>query len=752
MSTDVLESPLRRVSLTQLVDTAGLIALTVTGVAIFLPALIVLLGSPSADPATWVSVVVPLAIWLSGFTPALREQRRWVQSGASLVLFVLAMTVGTVLPLPYVTITFAAIVAAVFTLPVWAAVTVIMVTSVIDIVAYSTNPMLLAYPEAPLLPGLAGALLNVCAGGGLLLAWRSWLARIAEAEAEYEQVQEAVQQQDRADARQRGTASVARRIHETILNTLTALSLGVSPDSANDARLACRHDLEQMALGLDPLPHAMVTQVIAAARALVTKVDVAVDVPPTDDVLLAASVANPLRDALVEALRNVERHSGMSTATIRVRTGATLQLEVIDEGIGLRIGAEERFGLRNTLRSGMTSIGGSARVHSPASGGTVVVLSAPLDHPAERPALGLRTLRMVDSSRWARLGVLGTNLFMLILLVPVAHDFDRPLLLGSFVLLYIATLAVLALAWQRMPRTLLTWLAAVLLVATFVTAASGPPQCTELWSVNTLFAGMSGGALLLPLLALSTWRSRLILTVLVVASSSLLAWAMPSECRGAALLELSVTSAYVAAFAIGLSWVEIVFERQRDLAQAQWNDVLARQLDDESKSAAESAWESLDRSTIDFLEGIADGSTDVLSPALSARAAAEADLLRTSLGLMTNPGDAVSHLTRRLVRTATVTGATVEVEMLSDFTRTDRYPEEAILAIEAIVSRDPLAHVILRGFSDAGYEELVAVLPGRLTDLAERQTFSDTEIRVLVGDSETHVLVRRPVAEASTSR
>lgn len=746
MSTDELQSPLRRVSLTQLVDTAGLIALTVSGVAIFVPALVIVATTDPSEPATWVTVLVPLAIWLSGFTPALREQRRWVQSGASLILLVLGLTVGTTLSLPYLTIAFAAIVAAVFTLPIWAAITMIALTSVLDIVAYTTKPDLLAYPEFPLLPSLTGPLLNVLAGGGLLLAWRAWLVRIAEAEAEYEQVQQAVQQQDRVEARQRSTSAVARRIHETVLNTLTALSMGVQADQADAARAACRHDLEQVDLGVDPLPDARISEVIAAARVLVTEVTVTVDAPAVNDPMIDAAIANPLRDAIVEALRNVERHSGTRSALIRARVGSTVRIEIVDGGIGLRAGAEERFGMRNTMRSGLASIGGSARVHSPASGGTVVVLTAPLEGPAKGPLLGLRTLRIVDSSPWARVGVLGTNLFMLVVLVPVATSFSDPVLLSASVILYVTTLTVLAFGWMRVPRSALTWLAVVWLVSTFVAAAIGSPQCTDQWPMNTLFAGMSGGALLLPMLALSTGRARMLLTVLVITSSSLLVWATPSGCRSSTLIEFLVTSAYVIAFAIGLSWVEMVFERQRDRAQSQWNDVIARQLDDESKSAAASTWGSLDRSTIDLLEGIADGTIDLQNPALSARAAVEADLLRTSLGLKTTPSDAVSHLTRRLVRAAALTGATVELDMLSDFTRADRYPDDAIAAVEHVVAQDPLGHVVLRGFTDAGYEELVAVLPVCLTDLPPRRVFGDTQLHLVVGEAETHVLIRRPRA------
>lgn len=742
MSVDQLAPPLQRVSLTQLLDAAALIALTVSGVGIFVPAIIALLASNPANLAAWAVIGLAAAIWLAGFTPALKAQRPWVQSGAGIILLVLGLIISAGPWLPFATIGFAAIVGAVFTLPVWGSLSLIAIVSLLDVIATLTDPPSMLLATDGFVPLISGAMLCVIAGGGLVLAWRTWLVRVTEAEAEYVRVQEAIEQQQRDEVRRRSSDAVTRRIHETVLNTLTALSMGITPSREADARAACRRDLEQVSLGLEQIPDSTLREILTAAGRAVPAVDIMIDLPPESDDMVTASVANPLRDAVVEALRNVERHSGVHHAILRARITDVIRIDVIDDGIGMSVDAEERFGLRNTIRSGMASIGGSTRIHVPAEGGTVIALTAPLERPMSAPSLGLRTLRIVDSSLWARLGVLGTNMFMVLVLGATISALERPGLVAGLILAYVVVLAVLALAWQHVPRVPMTLLATLLLIGTFIAAASGPLTCGATWSVNTLLAGMAGGAVLLPLLALNGWPTRVALALATAAASSLVVWALPNGCIERSLAEWTVTTAYVLAFAFGLSWVEMVFERQRDRAQVQWNKVVAHELADEERAVVVTTWGTLSVTARDLLEGIADGTVPLESDDVAARAAAEADALRIALGLSTLPGDAISHLKRRLVRTAARTGSTVEVELLSEFVRTDPYPEGVLAILDEVITRDAGGHLILRGFVDEGFEELVAVVPRTLG--GSRAEFDGTTVVFVPGEDETHVIVRRP--------
>ena len=744
MSSPLLSSPLQRVSLTTLISAAGLIALTVTGTVLFLPTAAALLVSGEGSPKTWTAILLSAAIWAFGFTPPLRPVRPYVQAGAAVILLILGLLVSAGPWMPMTTIGFAAIVAAVFTLPSRGAWAMILIVSTLDVIASLTDPPAFTEVVGFWPPLLTSPLLNLLAGGGLVIAWHAWLARITEAETEYEQVQRAAEQQQREHIRLRASEAVTRRIHETALNTLTALSMGVREDSIPAAREACQRDLQHMDLGLNQLPDSTIHDIIAAAQRAVPAVGVTTDIPSEADTTVSASIANPLRDAIVESLRNVERHSGVDRATVRVRLSEGLRVEIVDEGRGVAPNAEERFGLRNSIRSGMTSIGGSAALHSPVSGGTVVVLNTPLDAPEPVAGLGLRTLRIVDSSRWARIGVTGTNLFMLLLLVPVTSFLGRPVLVSGLIAAYILTIAVLALGWQRVPRGPLTLLALLLLAATFVAAASEPLTCDAVWSVNTLLAGMSGGAVLLPLLALSGTRSRLLFSITVAAVSSLVLIALPVGCTNRSALEFAVTTSYIVAFAFGLSWVEMVFERQRDAAQAQWNEVLSRELEREGSVAAASTWGILSASGRDLLEGIADGTVDLRSPDVAARAAVEADYLRTELGLTPPTAGPVGQLVRRMVRTAARTGATVEVELLTDFTRGDAYPEEVGRILDEIIADLPRDHFVLHGFADAGQEELVLVIPARPDQESTTAVIGDTTVQIISSESGAHIMISRP--------
>ncbi len=81
-----------------------------------------------------------------------------------------------------------------------------------------------------------------------------------------------------------------------------------------------------------------------------------------------------------EAIRNVQRHAGVSTATVRLRPdGSTLQVEVEDAGRGLdrQAGASPGLGV-SSMRERARLAGGSLELVAPPTGGTRVTLRIPL--------------------------------------------------------------------------------------------------------------------------------------------------------------------------------------------------------------------------------------------------------------------------------------------------------------------------------------------------------------------------------------
>lgn len=270
-----------------------------------------------------------------------------------------------------------------------------------------------------------------------------------------------------------------------------------------------------------------------------------------------------------------------------------------------------------------------------------------------------------------------------------------------------------------------------------------PLTCGMEWTVVVLLTGMSGGAILLPIVSLRGPIPRLALVVLAGAASVAIALAMPPGCRVLPLLTAFGAIAYMAAFAIGVTWADVVFEARRERALEQWRALLRAEMEEEALRATLTGWGEVGPGTRDLLEGLADGSLGFDDPGVRARAAAEGAAIRESLGFADAPGDAVSHLTRRLVRTAAQVDATVEVEILTPFTRSDRYPDDVLVFLESVIRRVPEQNLVIRGFADEGYEELVMVVANEAVDDRSTRFVHDCVIQVSVGDSSSHIIVRR---------
>lgn len=732
-----------QVPLSDLLRAAGLIALTVTGAVIFIPAAVLLIIRGNATLADWLAWLIPLAMWILGFAPTVRPLRAWVQAGAGVLFMLMAAVVPGDPWIPVPTIAFAVVVAGVFTLPWRSVLHLIAITAAMDItLALVPSAGLDVYGGGPL-PALTGAALQILAGGGLLLAWFSWVRNVEVADAEFAEIRNATLARERMRARRDSSAAVARRIHETVLNTLAAISIGVDDQSEDAARKTCRRDIEQMELGLRQVPDSTVTEIIESARGVCDVTHVRIDVGGDLETRIPALIANPLRDAIVEALRNVERHSGADSALIRAHVDDMVRVEVSDSGVGISEGALERFGLRNAIRTGVESIGGQVDVSAPRSGGTVVSLTAPRVSGAEMEPPRLALLGILDSSPLARLGVLGTNLFMLLFAVPVALALPRSTAVLAGILLYVGVLIVVAVRWTSRIRTPLTYLAGVVLIATLAGAAFSPLTCGAEWAVVVLITGMSGGATLLPIVSLRGPIPRIALVLLTGAASIAMALAMPSACQTLPLLAAFGAVAYMAAFAVGVTWADVVFEARRERAQTQWRALLHAEMEEESLRATRTGWEEVGTGTRDLLEGLADGSLGFDDLGVRARAAAESAAIRESLGFADAPGDAVSHLTRRLVRTAAQVDATVDVEILTPFTRPDRYPDDVLVLLESLIRRVPAQNLVIRGFSDEGYEELVMVVPTAAIQDRSTRFIQDCAIQVDVGQESSHVIVRR---------
>jgi signal transduction histidine kinase len=193
-----------------------------------------------------------------------------------------------------------------------------------------------------------------------------------------------------------------RLLHDTVLNTLTALSRAGPADRAEVVR-RCRHDVAMMeqalsapADGQSGPPH---SSLLSGLEAVVTEMrlrglDVHVEV--TGAVAAPDLAVTAIVHAAREALANVAAHAGTGEAWVTVSpvtdgtvaAPAGLEVTVRDAGAGFdpaRVGAA-RLGVRRSITERIADCGGRASVCSSPGAGTVVTLCWPAP-PGPGPAV-----------------------------------------------------------------------------------------------------------------------------------------------------------------------------------------------------------------------------------------------------------------------------------------------------------------------------------------------------------------------------
>lgn len=191
----------------------------------------------------------------------------------------------------------------------------------------------------------------------------------------------------RADAQARALQEIqrvvmtqARLLHESVLNTLTAIARGLLPADREQLRTQCSRavdvleslaDLSAESGGEIRLLDSIEPQVQALREAGV-RVDVAhvVGAPPPQEVARAFVASTR------EALSNALRHAQATAVTVRTqRDGRDWELVVEDDGIGFDTQAPTTgFGLRSVIEREMPSVGGFAEIASTPGAGTTVTL------------------------------------------------------------------------------------------------------------------------------------------------------------------------------------------------------------------------------------------------------------------------------------------------------------------------------------------------------------------------------------------
>jgi hypothetical protein len=104
-----------------------------------------------------------------------------------------------------------------------------------------------------------------------------------------------------------------------------------------------------------------------------------------EDIVVPPETAIAVFRTVQEAISNVIRHARATTVHMKATVDERLRLAISDDGIGIPQGADRRpgaHGLRQ-MRFRMEAVGGDLRIEPHSPRGTCIVMSVPLEPPAD---------------------------------------------------------------------------------------------------------------------------------------------------------------------------------------------------------------------------------------------------------------------------------------------------------------------------------------------------------------------------------
>jgi signal transduction histidine kinase len=248
---------------------------------------------------------------------------------------------------------------------------------------------------------VAAAVLLVVAAGVHIYVRQQLYSRAAAADAALDEADQAASEQYVILCRNIEQREHERLLHDTVLNTLTALARAGRDDLA-EVVARCRQDvaLIEGALSrpgdLDADAGRAYGDLISSVQAVAAEVRarglrVHMDIDGRAGPAIPAPVATAISNAVREALSNVAAHAGTGEAWVKVslvspegaQEPGSLQVTVRDTGIGFDLAGvdQTRLGLRRSIAERMADCGGRASIWSAPGRGAVVRMSWPA--PAE---------------------------------------------------------------------------------------------------------------------------------------------------------------------------------------------------------------------------------------------------------------------------------------------------------------------------------------------------------------------------------
>lgn len=731
-----------------------LAARVTSGIAVFVPAAWILAAQGSrASAGDWLVLTLPAALWLVAFAPALRYERTMLQALCGFALLVSPFFLQTQAQwIQPTVVAFGIMVAAAFCLTFTRALLIVVLGSAVDLLVSALQLPGTAFVSGDLMARTIGALLAFLAGIGLVVTVRVWRGVAEQAEADEVRVRELVARAHEAEQARLAVEGIRRRIHETILNTLTGLSMKSTDLNVAQVQDLARRGVEQLDSGIAIAEELHVSQVIDGARAELSPGLLRIEARISKDPLLPAQTVQVVRDALVEALRNIERHAQTDRAWIDVSMTDRLEIVVTDLGAGLDPEYRERFGMRHALRAGIEEMGGRAQVESLPDGGTRVALSIPNTVDVTTPEYPIRHL--AETALVGRLGLLGTNAFLAMAAIPLTLSWPRALLIQFLVYAFVLANTGLAFAWRTRARIPLSFSAAFLAAGIALAAlpAAAEPGLSQ--SLGWLIIAVTGGGALPLVLAQRRTVGLLICFALVSLPGMALALHVPTWAQAFPVMGAAIGTLYIGSVISAVSLMDNLLERRRQEAIATWHSVSRDLAAGQARLAALSEWELVSRRAQPLLTGVADGSLDPISDAVRDQAAELAVSIRASLSGDPQASLAQHRILDHLRKAAGQQGAEFSAEILHQFSREDTYPSgllETVVELTQQVGMQSMRAV----FMVEGDAELLVIRLDRIGTFARSMPsviFDDCTMEIEQDDAERDVLVIIVARPSSSAR
>lgn len=389
------------------------------------------------------------------------------------------------------------------------------------------------------------------------------------------------------------------------------------------------------------------------------------------------------------------------------RDGASAWVRVTDDGIGMREDVQERFGVRNSIRSSLTALGGSAILESVPGGGTTVHLEAPIRiRPPRLPA----PTDVPAFERFAgRIGLLGPVIAAVIAFPFVAGGLDRPW--APLIGIVVFGAACVLLAWP-LADGIRRLLARVIVAIGFVLALGTAVEvgdCTAAPAVTCVIVAVIGSLFLVIVDVGGGIRASVLSTALLVSIPLLLVLRLPADCRAGALVTWVIMTVFV------LGMIAMIQTTLRDLTAAERRRMDADQARQEAdlqlaeSIASRAAWGKVTGTTKEVLASIADGTVDPADAFVRDRARIEESQLRARLGSPARNG--LWRIVVDAAEEAALAGRSVDVASVGSGGETRVAPEEARALLAGIIADAPSGRVSARVLYVDGAEEVVLTAP-----------------------------------------